>query len=1005
MNCRDIRERLAEGAEEIRNHPEISAHLGQCEACRAFAQRLCDADRALRNLPAPPLDAALVESTLRRVEQMSQRSVPRRRLRFVWMFATGSILLLLGGTVMFLGDHLRALVATSAHSLAGNEQAAPAPVHGHRCIKTFGTSRLPVGECTGGGASAGDDPSDGLGFFHVGGGGGGGGPGSGGLSVLRLSRGNIGKPDDDGAKDTESDKGIAEHKEAAESSPSRGPTRPAGEDGENKRQGGLRYLLRTANSEPPPADLPASQPVVVPQPRPADRFAQLVPKTPAAIEPTEPEVSSGERVRSLQSRRHQIIRVVREPDKLAQAKPATGRDIEEGAVREEDEDGRQQKREKPYGTLALVEKKIARTRLDDAKDNTQGPADSTTTQEATRVMGSLDKETILRVIQQNRRGLQSCFERALQRNPAAGGKVTLSFSIQPDGNVSDVQGAYDDVELGDCVARQAGRWSFPAPKGGGMVRVTYPFYFRGAGSEDAVGEEMAEPPETPLSEISFIPARGYFENTYLPGDPELAWLRERLAALPEGQALELAEAVRPYRQPFDPPATDGLAVYLTADRRAVDGPTRLTLQVGLKGSLRHAQRRSAVNAALVVDLRDVPDEAARRSLWTLADAMAGELQAGDRFYLVTAGVERPLKLKPAEFNSTAVRRALAQALEEREQKGPQGSLEGALQAAYDAVRGEGGADSPLGANLVLLLGASAVGENPDQLDLLAHTRAVDGIGLTALGVGSGAGADGLRELALSGQGRFRQVQPGAERQTIEAELAASGSVVARAIRLRIRLAPEVKLISVLGSRPLSAVAAERVRQAEQAIDQRVSRTLGIEADRGEDEDGIQIVIPAFFAGDDHVILLDVVVPGPGPVADVRARYKDLVNLKNAVAQSSLVLASGERPLDPLSINVRKNLLAFQMAQDLRQAAEKLDAGQVEDAAASLRLAAARIGWLARRVPELSSDPELRRDREALVAFQARLEERRDAADQSLEPLIVTLAYAGRVELPPLRRDK
>jgi hypothetical protein len=62
-------------------------------------------------------------------------------------------------------------------------------------------------------------------------------------------------------------------------------------------------------------------------------------------------------------------------------------------------------------------------------------------------------------------------------------------------------------------------------------------------------------------------------------------------------------------------------------------------------------------------------------------------------------------------------------------------------------------------------------------------------------------------------------------------------VVARAVRLRIRLAPGVQLVSVLGARRLDELHAEQVRTAEQRIDQRVSRALGIAADRGEDEEG------------------------------------------------------------------------------------------------------------------------------------------------------------------------
>ncbi len=88
--------------------------------------------------------------------------------------------------------------------------------------------------------------------------------------------------------------------------------------------------------------------------------------------------------------------------------------------------------------------------------------------------------------------------------------------------------------------------------------------------------------------------------------------------------------------------------------------------------------------------------------------------------------------------------------------------------------------------------------------------------------------------------------------------------------------------SAVGGVPVSVIGAsvdrselERVREAEKSIDLRLSRNLGIDADRGEDEDGIQIVIPSFYAGDAHTILLDVVAARPGPIAEVTVRYKDL----------------------------------------------------------------------------------------------------------------------------------
>ncbi len=991
MNCREIRERLAEGADEVRNQPEIAAHLGQCDACRAFAQKISDADRALRNLSAPRLDPALVDTTLRRVEKISRVPAPRRRLRFAWMFATGSILTLVGASLFFMSGRMRELVGVSANALGGSEEPTrTTELHGHRNLKNFGIA--PASGPRGGEGSGSGWGSGGAAARTQNG------QGIGGLAAAR---------DDDGVKDQEDsgklsgekdngverrslELGIRSGKAAADRIPASAPT---GQDQPNDGKVASTGML-----------------TVLRQP-PADRFVKLDAKKPVVSSEQSPvEEDKREPASELQQRRAQIIPIIRTPEPSAPEKPIHKRalpdlsEIQDVTLAENKNRVRREAPAKssqdPTGELLVDGERGRRSPADEAAATT--PRDAV-------VMGSLDKSAIRQVIQRNLGPIQNCFSRALQSNPNAGGRGTVTFTIRPDGSVSDVDGRFSDAELGGCVAAQAGRWQFPAPKGGGVVRVTYPFVFKSAGddaeaSREQVAEELVEPPETPLDQLTFIPARGYFENTYLPGDPELEWLRERLSQLPGGVAFDLVDAIRPYRQPFDAPAADGLAVFLAADRKGVEGPARLTLQVGLKGSLRHAQRRSAVTAALVVDLTSVPDEEARRSLWTLADALAGEIQAGDRFFLVVAGVPRPLKLKPSQFSSLEVRRALAQALEERETKdGSLGSLEGALQAAYDAVRGEGGTESPLGANQVLLLSAGNLAGDTDTLSLLAHTRAVDGIGLTTLGVGGAVDVEGLRSLALSGQGRFRVVKPGEERRIIEGELAASGSVVARAIRLRIRLAPGVKLISVLGSRSLDAVAADRVRQAERAIDQRVSRTLGIEADRGDDEDGIQIVIPAFFAGDDHVILLDVVVPGPGPVADVRARYKDLVNLKNAVSQASLVLAAGERPLDPLSINVQKNLLAFHLAQDLRKAAQSLDGGQTEEATAGLRLATARIGWLLRRTPELQNDPELRRDRQALALALAELRERIDGGGD-LSDLVITLAYTGRTKLPPRRAE-
>ena len=434
-----------------------------------------------------------------------------------------------------------------------------------------------------------------------------------------------------------------------------------------------------------------------------------------------------------------------------------------------------------------------------------------------------------------------------------------------------------------------------------------------------------------------------------------------------------------------------------------DGPALAQVdlvQVGLKGSERHARRRASLNAVMLVDLRKPPLEDTRRILWSLADAMASDLQAGDRFYLVVAGILEPLRLEPNDFDPSAVRRQLARALQEVESTGPQGNLEQAMNIAFSAVRSDGPENAPLGANLLLLVSAESNERELDSLLALVHKQTVEGTTLTTIGAGSEADLESLRALALQGQGRRRLVADSKRaRRVVETELAASGRVVARAVRLKIRLAEGVKLVEVINSDPLSTERVEQVRELEQAVDLKVADTLGIQADRGEDEEGVQIVIPAYYANDDHFILLDVQVPGPGKVADVQVRYKDLVNLRNAVSRASLHLPAGRQTESPLSNTVSKNLLATRISRDLQQAALLLKNQQTTAAISWVAKALSRIQDFKDDHTQLRDDPELAKDVEMLSDYQRVLSDN-PRGDYIHTHLSYSLAYAGRVKLPP-----
>ena len=227
---------------------------------------------------------------------------------------------------------------------------------------------------------------------------------------------------------------------------------------------------------------------------------------------------------------------------------------------------------------------------------------------------------------------------------------------------------------------------------------------------------------------------------------------------------------------------------------------------------------------------------------------------------------------------------------------------------------------------------------------------------------------------------------------VDRELHAASRAVARAVRLRIRLAPGVELIDVLGSTNLSEQAAQRVRDAERSIDQRIARNIGIRADRGDDEEGIQIVIPSFFAGDNHAVLLDVVVPGPGPVADVSVRYKDLVYRRNGVARARLTIEDGHRAPGPLEHNVLKNQLAHELARAASTASLQLAAGHRRGAVHTLTAARDLIIGMSQEIPGWDNDDELRADAALLAQYLLVLNPRFAGADQYQQHLADSLRY-------------
>lgn len=132
------------------------------------------------------------------------------------------------------------------------------------------------------------------------------------------------------------------------------------------------------------------------------------------------------------------------------------------------------------GVVAGLDKKSAKANLDDIrmKEREVEPVAIAST---ANVSGKLDRNTVQSIIRRNLSGIKWCYQDALQRDPDLKGKVTLAFSILPNGRVENPQAlnpSISDAALLECIRRKMERWKFPSPKDGGVVQVSYPLILK-----------------------------------------------------------------------------------------------------------------------------------------------------------------------------------------------------------------------------------------------------------------------------------------------------------------------------------------------------------------------------------------------------------------------------------------------------------------------------------------------------------------------------------------------
>lgn len=475
------------------------------------------------------------------------------------------------------------------------------------------------------------------------------------------------------------------------------------------------------------------------------------------------------------------------------------------------------------------------------------------------------------------------------------------------------------------------------------------------------------PPAAPL------PSSGVLASTFVGGHGAASRLEDLMdrGVTIDGEHVRLSAFEDLGPLPYPVPGEEAVALYANLERtQLVEEGEHVHLQIALLARNGERPARPRMDVRLVLDRSGSMSGAKWTSAIVAAHALVDQLEPSDTFGLVSYSDSASLDFAPLAVGN----RRAAHAAIDRLHPGGGTNIGAALeQVALSSPSRRRESD----VLLVVLLsdGVASVGQT-DPESLAEHARAMfdrSGIVTTTIGVGSDFDESTMLAIAREGSGSYEYVRRDADIAGIlTQELDERAMAVAQDLRLRVVLGPGVSLARVYGSRILTDTEAARVRTTEIATDVRLARELGIPRDRQEDDDtGLRMHIPSFRRGDQHVVLMDLVVPpgtGQSEIARVTLDFKDLRTETNEHAVASVAAArTADRDDAALSVSrpVKRTVLAFQAGETLREASEALSNG---DAALADRLLGERVELL-EAAADLWHDPSMRRDARLLATYR------------------------------------
>lgn len=96
------------------------------------------------------------------------------------------------------------------------------------------------------------------------------------------------------------------------------------------------------------------------------------------------------------------------------------------------------------------------------------------------IVGALDRSLVEAVLKRNLAQIRYCYQRELTKIPTLAGRISIRFTIAPDGSVSAAEVAestMDNQLVPTCLTGRFMRFMFPAPRDHKPVTVTWPITF------------------------------------------------------------------------------------------------------------------------------------------------------------------------------------------------------------------------------------------------------------------------------------------------------------------------------------------------------------------------------------------------------------------------------------------------------------------------------------------------------------------------------------------------